>query len=653
MGSRLLGIVIAASCLLGLVAAPASAVNSEQLWRVPLRDDLQRNDPPSGFSASGMGAGKWSTPSAYVSSRGGAYNSGGKLGYGSPSGVSGAYWNAQEFVDKGRGVAVEATLTAVKKGESVSLWMNQPSPTTLKSGYQLNLVALPSVSSGTAYLYKWTNGTATLLASSVALLNPGMRYALVEKNGELSAWLAPGSTFINPPPYGPGEIIDATPFKGGFAGLEVTGSGPSLADFSAGPVPTARPILNSTSPASPNPSTTPSILGEAEAGTTVRLYTNSSCTGSPAATGSAASLASPGLSVTVTKKSTTNFYATATNSEAETSPCSTSFITYTTPPQIYWGAWMSGEVYKSFAPGLGTAPWDNETLEVFQSNKDKYVGAQHAGRKVSLIHFGQPAPWLQKFAAGPLELTSKAGSIPFVDMGLGESGGKPVTLTEIKSGARDAELKEWAKAVNAYGKPLFFRWAWEMNGTWFPWGKEAAEKPALYVEAWRHFHMIAEEQKATNLTWVWCPNVSFKGSTPLGELYPGDAYVDWTCMDGYNWGSTGWTSFSGVFSTTYGELLSLAPTKPVMIGETASAEVGGSKAAWIEAGFAELPSKFPKIEAVNWFNWNIVEEGVERPWPIETSAASATAFSKAINAGYFAENTFGSLTSLTKIKPIE
>jgi hypothetical protein len=71
------------------------------------------------------------------------------------------------------------------------------------------------------------------------------------------------------------------------------------------------------------------------------------------------------------------------------------------------------------------------------------------------------------------------------------------------------------------------------------------------------------------------------------------------------------------------------------------------------AGFAELPAKFPKIKAVNWFNWNIVEEGIEQPWPIETSASSATAFSKAINAGYFAENTFGSLTSLTKIKPIE
>jgi beta-mannanase len=165
--------------------------------------------------------------------------------------------------------------------------------------------------------------------------------------------------------------------------------------------------------------------------------------------------------------------------------------------------------------------------------------------------------------------------------------------------------------------------------------------------------VIAEEQKATNITWVWCPNVSFKGSTSLGELYPGDAYVDWTCMDGYNGGGAGWTSFSGIFSTTYGELLSLAPTKPIMIGETASAEVGGSKAAWIEAGFSELPSKFPKIKGVNWFNWNIIEEGVERPWPIETSAASASAFSKAINSGYFAENTFGSLTSLTKIKPIE
>ena len=55
--------------------------------------------------------------------------------------------------------------------------------------------------------------------------------------------------------------------------------------------------LTSVTPASPNPSTTPVVRGTAEAGSTVRLYSTAGCTGSPAATGTAAAFASPGLSV--------------------------------------------------------------------------------------------------------------------------------------------------------------------------------------------------------------------------------------------------------------------------------------------------------------------------------------------------------------------
>ncbi len=43
---------------------------------------------------------------------------------------------------------------------------------------------------------------------------------------------------------------------------------------------------------------------------------------------------------------------------------------------------------------------------------------------------------------------------------------------------------------------------------------------------------------ASNVSWVWNPNVSYTGSTPLGGLYPGDGYVDWVALDSYNWGTT-------------------------------------------------------------------------------------------------------------------
>ena len=94
----------------------------------------------------------------------------------------------------------------------------------------------------------------------------------------------------------------------------------------------------SVTPASPGQSTTPVVKGSAEAGTTVRLYPTSDCTGTPAATGPAADFGAAGLSVTVAPNSTTTFRATATDAAGNVSACSTSSVTYIhdsiAPPQV-------------------------------------------------------------------------------------------------------------------------------------------------------------------------------------------------------------------------------------------------------------------------------------------------------------------------------
>src|SRR5256885_2213761 len=54
---------------------------------------------------------------------------------------------------------------------------------------------------------------------------------------------------------------------------------------------------------------------------------------------------------------------------------------------------------------------------------------------------------------------------------------------------------------------------------------------------------------------------------------PGDAYVDWVGIDGYNWGTTqswsSWSSFASLVRPVYSDY---AGRKPIMIAETASAE---------------------------------------------------------------------------------
>ena len=318
-------------------------------------------------------------------------------------------------------------------------------------------------------------------------------------------------------------------------------------------------------------------------------------------------------------------------------------------PRVYWGSWIDGDVYTQ--PGelpWGDAPWDRTTWNRFQSNARRLAG---------ILHFGQPAPWNQRLDKVPLELSRERSAIPMMDM---DADG--VSLATINSGVKDASIASWAREVAEYKKPFFLRWQWEMNLPTGQLGSEAKANPELFKAVWRRFHNIAVNAGATNITWVWCPNVSFPGSTPLRSLYPGNAYVDWTCMDGYNHGTKTadwdvWTPFLHLFSGTYAELTS--PTfegrdKPIMIGETGSTETGGNKAAWVaDALGTTLSRAFPKIRAVVWFNWNIVDpDGVEWDWPIESSAATTRAFANAIYSSYYGLAPPETLVPLKPIQPL-
>lgn len=112
---------------------------------------------------------------------------------------------------------------------------------------------------------------------------------------------------------GPGEELTR---------LVSTGNSP---DLELGPPP---PHLTATDPASPGESRTPSVLGEAEAGSNVKIYASADCSGEPVAAGPAAQLLSPGLPVAaVGPSSTTSFRATA-EAEGFVSTCSAP-ISYT------------------------------------------------------------------------------------------------------------------------------------------------------------------------------------------------------------------------------------------------------------------------------------------------------------------------------------
>jgi CTP:molybdopterin cytidylyltransferase MocA len=324
-----------------------------------------------------------------------------------------------------------------------------------------------------------------------------------------------------------------------------------------------------------------------------------------------------------------------------------------TEKSIWWGALIDGGTY-----GRQDAPWDMRSVELFEES---------AGKRISILHWGQA--WWHcyntcdyqhfRYQQPQYEKIRRRGIIPFVDWASWASNAKPMAeqpqfaLQTIIDGKHDAYIRQWATEAAAWGYPFFLRFNWEMNGDWFPWSEKVNNnQPGQYVQAWRHVHDIFEEVGADNVTWVWCPNVVYPGSIPLKSLYPGDAYVDWSCMDGYNWGQhptkpDRWKSFDELFSPTYAELLKLNRDKPIIIGETASSEIGGSKPEWITAALTEdLPNKFPRVEAVLWFNWDI--DGMD--WVIESSSASRTAFAAAIAADYYSDSG-GDLVAGVPIQP--
>ena len=99
-----------------------------------------------------------------------------------------------------------------------------------------------------------------------------------------------------------------------------------------------------------------------------------------------------------------------------------------------------------------------------------------------------------------------------------------------------------------------------------------------------------------------------------------------TAMDGYNWGTTragagGWRSFNQIFRSTYDQIQTIAPTKPIIVAETASTEFGGDKAAWIRTAYNDIPSSFPKLAGVIWFDQN-----KETNWQVSSSSSSLTAY---------------------------
>ncbi len=268
--------------------------------------------------------------------------------------------------------------------------------------------------------------------------------------------------------------------------------------------------------------------------------------------------------------------------------------------------------------------------------------ASLVGRMPAVVNVGSDWVHFPDFNSSVMEAIRSRGAVPmwtWLPDNYNLPGNQPAfKLTAIASGAYDDYIRRFAGEAKSWGYPFLLRFAHEMNATWYSWstgaGNPNGNSPDDYIAAWRHVHDLFTEVGATNALWVWCVNTELPRSTPIAQDYPGDAYVDWVAMDGYNFGTTppngSWRSLVEVFGPTYDAIGRLS-ARPLMISEVASAETGGDKADWITEGLLNaLPAAMPRVRAVLWFD---AVDGAD--WRVDSSPASLSAFRQVVASPTF------------------
>lgn len=170
-------------------------------------------------------------------------------------------------------------------------------------------------------------------------------------------------------------------------------------------------------------------------------------------------------------------------------------------------------------------------------------------------------------------------------------------------------LADWVE--ESPERTLFLRPAHEMNGSWYPWSVGAGLDPADYRRAWRTMYDTFREAGLVGerVRWLWCINAETTADVDPLSCYPGDDYVDWVGVDGYNFGdSQAWSTWidpGTVFESAFERLRTLTDA-PLSVPEfgcspmRAGTHDPSGKSTWITDAF-DLFDDWD-VRLAGWFN---------------------------------------------------
>ncbi|MCA2215677.1 glycosyl hydrolase [Jidongwangia harbinensis] len=199
----------------------------------------------------------------------------------------------------------------------------------------------------------------------------------------------------------------------------------------------------------------------------------------------------------------------------------------------------------------------------------------------------------------------------------------------ITTGEHDRLIRQQARAIRKVREPVLLRMRWEMDR---PNLRATMWSGADYIAAWKHVRAIFAAERATNVSWVWCPTAEgfIRGDAP--DFYPGDDQVDWTCVDVY----------AGNVFQPIGTLMepflrwAAERPKPIIIGEFGVAKAWGSdgRAAWLRD--AERTFKANRqIKAVVYFESDPEGNGPKQQFQLTGDRAAFRAFRRLTEDPYF------------------
>ncbi len=178
----------------------------------------------------------------------------------------------------------------------------------------------------------------------------------------------------------------------------------------------------------------------------------------------------------------------------------------------------------------------------------------------------------------------------------------------ITHGKYDDYIKRFALDLKALNRPVFLRFAHEVDNPFYPWSKTGNNTPLEFKAAWMYLRKAFIKNNVYNVVWVWNP---WKPAT-VNEYFPGKENVDWIGVTGLNFAeySDDKKSYSlEQLYRPYHQNRNFKTGIPIMIAEVGTLKKDKYQDKWLNEGIKNIKNKFPEVKALVLFN-SAVDENI-------------------------------------------